>query len=192
MRLFIALWPPATIAEELTGMQNVLRRSTHPGVLRLTRPEQLHVTLRFLGEVADGQLKRMREILQKTLEMETGFHLHLSCAGAFPSIDRPRVIWAGLKGDIARAMELQGRIATAIAPFASHIEDRPFHPHITLARVREASGRDQRELGHVLRGIRVASREPWRVTAVLLMRSQLSPEGACYSTLLEIPLLNTT
>jgi 2'-5' RNA ligase len=192
MRLFIALWPSEAVAEALAEMQGVLRRRAPGGVLRLTRPEQLHVTLRFLGEVPEAQWKELCGILRNTLATEAGFNLCLSGAGAFPSPDRPRVIWAGLKGDDGRAIELQSRVAVAVAPFASHTEDRAFHPHITLARVREASGRDQREVGRALRSIRVPSLEAWGVTAVRLMRSQLSPEGARYSTILEIPLLSTT
>lgn len=191
MRLFIGIWPPSDVLEVLVGAQGELARLTPRGVLRLTRPEQIHVTLRFLGEVPDDHVEALSGALRTSVETTLQFQLWISSLGAFPAIEHARVIWSGVDGDVEQLMRLQRRVADAVEPFAGQPEEKVFHPHLTLARTREPRSRERREIAQAIERIRFSRRDPWPAAAVRLVWSRLGPEGPRYETLVEIPLATT-
>jgi len=110
------------------------------------------------------------------------FHLEISGLGAFPNINQPRVIWVGIRGEMNNLQRLQQNIDSALAPFGFAKEERPFVPHLTLARIKEkALPAERKSLGELLISARFELSYSFDVEAISLMRSQLTPEGAIYT-----------
>jgi len=190
LRLFLGIWPSEAATRALTAAQAELRRRLPRGLLRFTAPDQIHLTLRFLGEIPEPEIASFVPALEEASASESPFPLALAPLGAFPAPERARVVWAGAGGGVERLHRLQARIEAVVAAF-THPEDKPFHPHFTLARVREPAGAERREIAAALAGIRVGRIEPWLVDEFRLVRSELRPEGAHYSVVRRIPLLTT-
>ena len=124
------------------------------------------------------------EAMKKTVQGPAPFHLEISGLGAFPSLKQPRVVWVGVGGALDKLSELQRNIDSALAALGFVREERPFVPHLTVARVREGAPASERgRLGELLGS--AAFERPYRieVEAVRLMRSQLTPAGAVYTCL---------
>ncbi len=191
MRLFVGLRPPPSVDEELAHARSILGTGALRDALRLTPPRQWHVTLRFLGEVDAARAPDLASALGAALTNRTTFELCLAEPGCFPGADRPRVIWMGLGGDLVALMAAQAAVDAACVAFAEAREETTFHPHVTLARVREARPRPRALVEEALRRMPRNPRTPWIVEAVRLVRSELRPEGAHYVTVAEIPLART-
>lgn len=191
MRLFLGIWPPPGVTEVLVNAQAALRRPLPRGLVRWVIADQLHLTLRFLGEVADDQVKELERTLNAvTLGMES-FPLRVRGLGAFPEAARARVVWAGLAGDLDRLEALQRAVADAVIPFVDRPEAKAFHPHVTLGRVRDAGSAERRALAEALERAPKPDSAAWRAMSIRLVRSELGPGGAVYTTVAEIPLDRT-
>jgi 2'-5' RNA ligase len=186
MRTFIALPLPEEVKWRLTECQRALRPAAGEAV-RWTRPEQLHLTLRFIGEIAEADVDPLSAALHEVACRSTPFSLRAHGLSAFPDARHPRVIWAGVGGDLADARSLQERILEVTRPWGV-VEDRPFHAHLTLGRVvagqSRAAARALEEAG------RAGAEDfgSWKADAVELLRSDLAPGGARYSVLERVPL----
>ena len=134
-RLFVALPLPATVKAELNSLVHVLR-SRAPGV-RWVRPEHLHVTLRFLGDVEEEQSVVLVESLKQVTELPP-FTFNLAGLGAFPDRKRPRVVWTGIDSGRDQMMALAACVEKSVTASGLPPEDRPFSPLLTLGRVKEA------------------------------------------------------
>lgn len=176
MRLFVAVALPETERQRLALLGGGV-----PGA-RWLPAENLHLTLRFIGE-ADGHA--FHDIAAALREIDTAaFDLRLSGVGYFGDKRRVRVLWAGVDGnDALRA--LQQRVETALVRAGLPPEGRKFHPHVTLARLRDAPlGRVERFLAE--QGGYVS--QPFRVSEFVLFSSHLGGEGAIYRPEAEFPL----
>jgi 2'-5' RNA ligase len=112
------------------------------------------------------------------------FHLEIAGLGAFPSLKQARVLWVGVGGQLDKLSTLQQEIDSALAALGFGREERPFVPHLTLARVREAtSPMDRRRFSDLVGSTAFEGKYPIEVEAVRLMRSQLTPTGAIYTCL---------
>ncbi|MGZ8941121.1 MAG: RNA 2',3'-cyclic phosphodiesterase, partial [Limisphaerales bacterium] len=138
--------------------------------------------LRFFGWITLTKVDELTNLLAPICSAHQPFILNCEGLGTFPNMRRPRVLWAGLKGDIAHAAALQSEITSATRAFGDLPEERPFNPHLTLARLKD-QGRDKiTDLEYaVARGFQID--QPWHVTQVLLMQSHLSPAGSTYEPL---------
>jgi len=185
-RLFVALEPPPDVRQELARAAAELGRRLGAGrdAFRWVEPEALHVTLSFLGNVADDRIAEVRRAVAGAAARARPHRLEVCGAGAFPSARRPAVLWAGLQGETAPLARLVADLAAALAAVGFPAEDRPFHPHVTLARAR---GRGARSVEAALAGF-PAEPFPWAVEELALFRSHLSPRGARYEALLRAPL----
>lgn len=191
MRLFVGIWPPPGVTEVLVNAQEALRRPLPRGLVRWVIADQLHLTLRFLGEVADDRVEDLgRTLSAVTLGMES-LTLRVRGLGAFPEAARARVLWAGLAGDLDRLEALQRAVADAVIPFVKGPEEKAFHPHLTLGRVRDAGSAERRVLAEALGRAPKPDSAAWRATSIRLVRSELGPGGSIYSTVAEIPLDRT-
>ncbi len=191
MRVFVGLWPPSDIVEVLVETQQAVRRRLPGGLLRWIAPDQVHVTLRFLGEVADARMDDLVRELRSAVSASTAFQLSLNGLGVFPATERPRVLWAGLKGDLPALGSLQQGVRRASEGFTVHSDDKPFHPHLTLARVGETRHHERREIAAAMERVAPQLRASWVAGDVRLVRSELHASGPVYSTLVGIPLLVT-
>lgn len=180
-RLFIALSVPEPLQQDWHRWQRSAQRHLPEG-LRWTPPHQLHLTLRFLGDVACQQVAELAEAFQRACAAVPPFTLAFQNLGCFPSPERPRVLWAGLGGDLTRLCTLQQRILAETRRWGQ-TEDRPFVAHLTLARIRDGSPAARHGLGKHLARLPSLPAGSWSVEVVILYRSQLQPGGAVHTEL---------
>ena len=184
MRAFLAIALPEPVRRALAALQEDLARSRAD--VKWVEPDNLHVTLKFLGEITDEGRRRVEELVTRMAHQEAPFEAGLDHVGAFPSMMAPRVIWVAVEQGresvirLAEAVEREG----AAIPLAK--EDRPFAAHITLGRVR--SPRNRQALVARLQEAVWQSPGPWRVISVRLYQSTLESGGPRYTVLAEVPL----
>ncbi len=178
MRCFLAVALPEEIKEILRGLQEELR-PVGTGV-RWVRPEGFHLTLKFFGEIPEGKLPALVRAAEKTARDFEPFELTLSEIGFFPERGAPRVIWVGLSGEIKTLTELHRRLEKAFKKTGFPPERRPFHPHLTLARVKDP--RQGEKLRRRAAELHVPH-ETFRVEGLTFYRSRLHPDGAVYTAL---------
>lgn len=189
LRLFVALELPVPILAALEQLQDQLRADRSARAVRWTRPEGIHLTLKFLGETPPDRLDVIRAGLQVAASAHRSLRLGAAGLGCFPNPRAPRVVWVGLTGDLDALAALQSAVEAAIAPLGFPTEKRPFSPHLTLGRVRQdASAAEVRALGALVSGTAVGTLGAWQATAISLMRSELSRDGARYTCLFSAPL----
>jgi RNA 2',3'-cyclic 3'-phosphodiesterase len=187
IRAFIAIAVEPALA---AAVKNVQQRLNAPrGVVRWINPDHLHLTLQFLGNVAAGQLDDLAAALRRACAQTAPFHLALAGAGCFPSTKNPRVVWIGIQGDLEPLRKLQEQIAQETKTFGDHADgdERAFQPHLTIGRVK-AAGLEGRKASQAIEFVTVPKLGDWTVHQVLLVRSDLSPDGARYTTLAAVAL----
>ncbi len=149
----------------------------------------LHLTVRFLGEQSEARIEELRAELDGAVAGVPPFALRLHGIGAFPGLERPRILWVGVAEGALAARELQSRVEAALGRLGFAPESRPWHPHLTIGRVFD-DRRWRREAGPALReAVAQASRRSFgtlSVSRVALMRSDLSPRGARYTELASV------
>src|SRR5262249_20105479 len=133
MRTFIAIEMPKQIKAALARLQQDLRRAQAD--VSWTRQENFHLTLRFLGEVEERRLEALKQVCAESAAEFAPFTLRLGGAGVFPNLRRPRVLWAGLAGDVEIAAALQRRLEAGLVSIGFAPEDKAFSPHLTIGRV---------------------------------------------------------
>jgi len=184
-RAFIAVPVSEETRRAVARLQAELRH-TYDSDFRWVKPGNLHITLQFLGDIAEG---RKGEIIRALMGVATRFSpldYAVAGAGAFPSPSRPRVLWCGVSTGGEELRRLQSAVQSALRPLGFPSEKRLWTPHLTLARARQRSGGPdlRRELS------RLAERQ-WgstSVTSFQLMGSKLSPGGADYSVIQDLRL----
>ena len=183
MRLFIAVPIPQQIADRaaacLTGDLPALRP---------VRPELMHITLAFLGWVTDDRLAAATDAVRVAAAGHAPFNLLFDHAGRFPSTGRPRAVWLGPTAGVDELTRLSADIGRALAERSFALEERPFSPHLTLARVRAAaSGAESRAVAAAVDGLAVPKLEV-RVDRIGVVESRLSSGGPRYTTRAEAAL----
>jgi len=153
--------------------------------IKCVERENIHITLRFLGDVGEGRLDGLKSLVEG-LELRP-FPVEFRGVGVFPSLRRPRVVWAGLAAGAVGLAEVFRRLEDGVVGLGFRREGRGFSPHVTLGRVR--SGRNREALIEEILG---RSEEPlgeMAVERVRLKKSVLTPRGPIYSTLAESTLI---
>ena len=184
MRLFVAINLDPSLKALLAEIQGKLKATEAP--VRWVKPEQIHLTLKFLGEVGEATLPALRDALGHCLAEVSAFPLSFSRLGTFPSKGTPRVIWVGVSEGGHEVEKLHRCIEEALLPLGFPREDRPLHPHLTLGRVKGA--RHLQSLREYLHNTEVKELGRMRVQCVDLMRSELHPQGAIYTLVHRVPL----
>ena len=176
MRLFVALNVPSQLRQAVWQATAPLRDRGLP--VKWVHPEGIHLSLKFLGDVADERESELAAALGRAAVGTRALSLALGGFGVFPDFQRPRVVWVGVAGEPALEI-LQHRVEQEFAPLGFPTEARPFRPHITLGRAgREARPRDFAGLEQLLNAIDFS--ETVTVADVELMESTLQPEGPVY------------
>ena len=178
-RLFIAIDPPADIREQLTTLCCGLPDA------RWVQPEQLHLTLCFIGEVDGTTFLDIREALAEIVFPP--FTLHLRGVGFFPPRGQPRVVWAGV-APCEPLMVLQRKIATRLFQLGVELENRKFSPHITLARLQQTPAS---KVGKYLAINGLFASNPFAVDRFVLYSSVLGKKGASHCVEQAYPLAPT-
>lgn len=133
MRTFVAIFPPPEVRKKLL---RTARRLRIIGEVRWTKTENVHLTLKFLGEVPEESLDRIGGALREVAGRHGGFEVEAGGFGAFPSMEKARVLWAGVGEGAAPLRDLAGDVENALEPLGFGGEDRAYTPHITLGRAR--------------------------------------------------------
>ena len=183
IRSFIAIELPEEAKEGLTRLRKELDRDGHKFV-KWVDPGGIHLTLKFLGNIPSKRVTEITETMGKAAQGISPFHLEISGLGAFPNLKQVRVFWVGISGELDKLTKLQQNIDSALGALGFAKEERPFVPHLTLARIREgASPSERRNFGELVGSTIFEDRYPVKVEAISLMRSQLTPAGAIYTCL---------
>ncbi|MBU0651939.1 MAG: RNA 2',3'-cyclic phosphodiesterase [Proteobacteria bacterium] len=184
IRAFLALDPPEEILREIGRVQDRLRKLIH-GDLRWVRPEGIHLTLKFFGDVPENAVVNISTVAGKAAAAVGPFELAIGGTGVFPDPSRPRVVWLGMNGEVAQLATFQQGLERALREIGFPPEERPFRPHLTLGRIKSPKG---------LTGLTEALEKEKTYTAGLftasvlsLFQSELTPRGAVYTRLAVYP-----
>ncbi len=187
IRAFIGIDTPLSLKEKIAELQ---RNLSVAGVrVRWEKPENFHVTMKFLGDTTRSVLEEMAEVLKEEVARVPVLSFRADTVSAFPSRSRPRVIWLGSSAAPDELFSLQRTIEAAAAKFGFEPEQRRFHPHVTLGRVKDRDGLE--ELISTLKRCTFTSFS-MTLEAVSLKQSMLTPEGAIHSELFRLPFQGIT
>lgn len=183
IRAFIAVELNAAARESVARVMSDLRAAAGDGV-RWVRPEGVHLTLKFLGDIDTGSVPAISGALDRCAAPSQPFTLILEGVGAFPNLRRPRVVWVGLGRELEPLMELQQSVEGELEALGFARERRAFTPHLTLGRVRDGATQQQlRALSEAVAGASVERDAHVPVRELALMKSDLRPTGAVYTQL---------
>jgi 2'-5' RNA ligase len=177
VRLFVALWPPPDAVSELLAVVEDVRRDAP--TLRWTAPERWHLTLAFLGEVVEERRPELEERLARAASRHPALALRFAGGGRFGS----RLLFTRVDGEREPLTRLAASVAAAARRSRIPVDDRPYKPHLTLARSKD--GEDLRPLAARLAAF---SGRPWTATQVDLVESRLGSGPARYTSLASWPL----
>lgn len=179
LRLFIAVDLPDPVRARLQQLQ---RRLQSAGArVRWVAPGQIHLTLLFLGDTPDGRVPELIAALNETAREQSPFELVAEGTGFFGSARNPRVLWVGLSGSLAILNDLQRNLYGRVRALNIVLEDRPFHPHLTLGRIQP--GTPAGALTSALSSISVGPFGSIPVDHIRLIQSTLTPTGARHQVL---------
>jgi len=185
IRCFLAIDPPEVVLENIQAMQKRLKKSIR-GVIRWVRPEGIHLTLKFFGDISAGDVENISEVIARRTIAVPPFTLEIRGMGAFPDVTRPRIIWLGITGQVGNLRSLQKDLEEEFFTLGFPKEDRPFRAHLTMGRVKVPKG---------IIGLAPAVETGGKLEAgnfivgeVALFQSSLSPQGAIYTRLAAFPL----
>ncbi len=183
VRTFIGVFPPPDVQSIINRIQSSLKSEESP--VRWEKQNKFHITLKFLGDLSAGQIEAIRSGLSNAVRSVGQFTVLLNRVGCFPSAESPKIVWIGSEpGENARLSECSILVESLCVSEGLKKEDRIFHPHITLGRVK---GKISPLL---IKKIENTTFEPiqFLCTELLVMKSDLSPSGSAYSQLFIIPL----
>jgi len=184
MRLFVAVDPSDAVREALADAIES-GRGVAPDA-KWVRPTAIHLTLAFLGNVDEALAPRIAAALLPVAARHPPIDLAARGIGTFGGGRRPRVLWAGLEGQVAALQALQADVEAALVPLGYRPEERAFKPHLTLARAREARG--DPALGDARDALGERDLGDFTCGELILYQSLLSPHGAKYVALVRHPL----
>jgi len=179
MRLFVAIELTKQIKKQLAEVCQEIEFIKASWV----NPDNIHLTLKFLGEVDEGLLPKIKSSLNKALKDTTTLTLTITDFGAFPSPKKARVFWVGTQKS-EELKSIANKIGDALVPLGFEKEKRSFKAHLTIARLRAI-----KDITTQLKKLKPINQEIL-VKEVVLFKSKLSPKGAVYDKLLVVPLKN--
>lgn len=186
IRSFLALELPPSLQKAVVRLQTQLQAVLTP--VKWVKESSLHLTLKFLGDIDSFAIETIREGVGSVVQEYQGFSLGIQGLGVFPNLQRPRTLWLGVIGERAVLDSLVSALDQELERQGFLRETKPFHPHLTLARIKPPS----REIGKILATSGFlgdsATIGEFSVTHVSLFKSELRPEGSVYTRLWEVPI----
>lgn len=188
MRTFVAIDFSPQIKGKIGEIIEYFKTQTPDYALKWVEPQNLHMTIKFLGEVSEGHLRTIKDVLSDTLEGISAFEIEVTGMGMYPSTQKPRVIWLGVEGseplkDIHQSLD-QALQKASIPP-----DKRGLSPHLTIARVRRnVETLIVQDIGKTLSQFKIDSLGKCTIDRIVLYKSTLTPSGPIYDPLLSIPL----
>jgi 2'-5' RNA ligase len=184
IRCFLAIDLPDSWRPQLALVQGELKKGEAD--VRWVQVGNIHLTLKFFGNLPDGELDPISAAAREVAREQAPFELQVTQAGAFPSAKAPRVIWLGLGGDLIPLARMYHKLEKAFAALGHLPEGRPFNPHLTLGRVKSPANRHR--LAKLLEALPPLNWPPFKVSEIILFQSTLTPKGSIYTPLQVIPL----
>ena len=178
MRTFIAIELSKEVKDDLAKLQHELNKADAD--VKWVKPENIHLTLKFLGEVGEDKIEDMKKVLDGISGKNKPFELSLFKLGAFPSINSPRVVWVGIDKGCGESEQIAKSIEDELEKLDFPKEERPFNAHLTLGRVR--SGKNKAMLKERLSATEVRPKS-CRINDITIFQSILTPKGPIYSPL---------
>jgi 2'-5' RNA ligase len=185
IRCFLAFELPEDIKTIVTQVSGEIRKSSLD--VRWVRPEFIHLTVVFMGDIESEQVSLMGEPLSVVCSDHSPFTISLKPMGCFPNSRNPRVIWLGIDADLDRMSRFRDDLQQALSPFGIKEEERAFRPHLTLGRFKKP-GKRQTELEQLLAKYRDLSSPARTLGDLVLFRSDLKAGGAVYTKMASWPL----
>ena len=188
LRTFVAVETPPEMQSALALGTASLQKALPRPLVRWVAPQNVHLTLKFLGDVSPANLEKLVEALTSEVATRVSFSMTLGGLGAFPTPRRARIIWVGLDAPPALTALLHGIEAVA-ARLGYAAEDRPFSPHLTIGRVGlHVSGTDLLRIREALEATTVGTLGTVNVAAIHIFKSDLRPGGSVYTPLYVLPM----
>ncbi len=179
MRAFIAIETPGIVRDKISELIAAGKKRNLP--VKWVAYENLHITLKFLGEISDATKDEIIPVIAETAKAAPKFMLQISEVGCFPGPRQPRVLWAGVVQGGDSMIAIAGNLDKNLARFGCKIEDKKFHPHLTFGRVKGYCNVDEMIA-------KTLATEPFTVDSIILFKSSLKPEGPVYEMLQIFPL----
>ena len=184
MRLFLAVMLPDDVRANILRVQERLRETMGENGIRWVSPEQFHLTLKFLGDTDAAELSAIAHAAQNAAEAIAPFTLSLSGVGAFPKRGNPQVLWIGVGEGVPHLTRLAECLERELEMRGYATETKPYHPHLTLARMKTREGEET-----VARTLPMLAGEPadaerlgaFPVHNFVLMESELNRSGPRYT-----------
>jgi len=187
LRAFIAVELPLEIRQSVLNSTSALRKEIDT-LVRWVPLENMHLTLKFLGDVSPANVELLSQMLRAETDIFNCFELRLDGIGSFPSPKRPRVIYIGIQAPVALDA-LQRGIESASRRLGYESEERGFSPHLTIGRVKQnVTSAEQQKIRRALEETKIDSLGTARVDSVQLFKSDLRPSGSVYTRLYTAPL----
>jgi 2'-5' RNA ligase len=183
IRTFICFDIPDSVKRRIGALQQEMRQTG--AQVSWVRPENIHLTLKFLGDVPRSRIEVVREAVERAASSFSPFTIEVAGAGGFPSPRSPRVLWVGLSGIEGGLTELREAIESELARRNFPREHKKFSPHLTIGRIRSPQNASRVAEGLIARGF---DPESFEANEVIVMRSDLNPRGAIYTPMARINL----
>jgi 2'-5' RNA ligase len=184
IRSFLSIELPKPILKKIEEVQGDLR-STHAEV-RWVSPDKIHLTLKFFGNIEESRVDLILKSIEEPIRNTLPFSLKVRGIGAFPSLKNPRVIWMGLMDGKEVLVSFQKQMESQLEKIGFQPEDRPFHPHLTLGRMKSSRGKE--DLAGRMEKHKEEEFGDFPVERVVLFKSDLRPTGPIYTPLRELRL----
>jgi len=189
-RVFVAVQFSDGLRRQLAEAIARLSRAVPPRSVQWVKAENIHITLKFLGDTPVNDIAKIGEALTSAVSAAEPFEFAPNGFGCFPDARKPRVVWIGVDHEGGQKLKaLASAVEAALAPLGYPPEPRPFSPHVTLGRIRrETPPRDASRVGAVIAAQPAAQWPAEKVSAAHLMKSDLRPGGSVYTSLRLAPL----
>ncbi|MDD2752774.1 MAG: RNA 2',3'-cyclic phosphodiesterase [Candidatus Omnitrophica bacterium] len=182
MRTFVAIELPKEIKAEVSKLQDQLKKSGAD--VKWVTPENIHLTLKFLGDRDEKKVEQIKQILQEVAKENPAFEVSLDSLGTFPNANYPRVVWTGIAQGDTETKKIAQELEEKIAKIGIPKEDREFSSHITIGRVKSNLNREKliQELSNAENYL-AGKKLKFSVDAITLFKSTLTPQGPLYEIL---------